>query len=171
MLQALYGRPKAEFSAGRTDKVRIIVTKSERRLILLSEGRALLDARVALGRAPEGPKRRQGDGRTPEGLYRVCLVKPNGKYGKSLGLSYPNAGDARRAFAERAIDADELRAIESAEAEGRRPPWGTALGGEIYLHEGPVDADWTQGCVALAPEDMARLFACADRIEAVEIRP
>lgn len=149
--------------------MRVQVYKA-RRLLTLTDGNAtLLRARVALGREPVGAKCREGDGRTPEGVYRICLVKENGKFGRSLGLSYPNAEDARQAYAQGVIDEAALRAVEA--AEGRRPPWGTALGGEIYLHEGRVDTDWTQGCIALAPEDMAILFSCRDQIEAVEITP
>jgi len=150
--------------------MRILICKSRRLLTLTHEGRELLRAHVALGASPEGPKRRRGDGRTPEGLYHICLAKANGKYGRSLGLDYPNAGDARLAYEEGAIDADTLAAVETALAQGRRPPWGTPLGGEIYLHEGGTATDWTQGCVALAPEDMARLYQLRDQIEVVEIR-
>ena len=151
--------------------MRIVIEKERRLLRLLDGGAEVLRARVALGRQPVGPKRRAGDGRTPEGVYRVCLAKENGKYGLSLALSYPSRDDAARAFSEGAIDRETLQAVAAAEAEGRRPPWGTPLGGEIYLHEGPVDTDWTAGCVALRREDMAALFALRERVEAVEIRP
>lgn len=126
---------------------------------------------MALGRDPVGPKRREGDGKTPEGVYHICLSKESGKYGRSLGIAYPNGHDARHAYTEGEISVEELRAVESAQADSRRPPWGTALGGEIYLHEGRTDRDWTQGCIALAPEDMAVLFAYREQIEAVEIKP
>ncbi|MFR5856107.1 MAG: L,D-transpeptidase family protein [Lachnospiraceae bacterium] len=52
-----------------------------------------------------------------------------------------------------------------------RPPWGTALGGEIYLHEGGTASDWTQGCIALESADMARLFERWQDIETVTILP
>lgn len=151
--------------------MRVQIEKAARRLTLWDGARAIGEARVALGREPVGAKRLNGDGRTPEGVYRICLIKERGKYGLSLGLDYPNEADARRAFCEGMIDRPTLMAVESALREGRRPPWGTALGGEIYLHEGPTDRDWTEGCVALSPADMAALFACRDRIEAVEILP
>ena len=147
------------------------IEKAARRLTLWDGERVIREARVALGREPVGAKRLRGDGRTPEGVYRICLVKEPGQYGLSLGLDYPNEADARRAFGEGVIDRATLEAVVSARREGRRPPWGTALGGEIYLHEGPTDRDWTEGCVALAPWDMAELFACRDRIEQVEILP
>ena len=151
--------------------MRIIIQKAMRELRLLDGEQVVLRARVALGHCPRGHKQWQGDGKTPEGRYRICLAREAGKYGRSLGLSYPNAEDARRALAQGQIDADTCRAIETAEAEGRRPPWGSPLGGEIYLHEGDTDADWTAGCVALAREDMAALYAYREKIEVVEILP
>ena len=151
--------------------MRVIIHKAARELWLLEGERVALHARIALGSQPCGAKRREGDGRTPEGRYRICLVREAGKYGLSLGLNYPNAEDARLALAEGRIDADTCRKIEAADAEQRRPPWGSLLGGEIYLHEGDTETDWTAGCVALAREDMAMLFACHERIESVEILP
>jgi murein L,D-transpeptidase YafK len=152
-------------------KMRVLIEKSRRWLRLMEADRELLRARIALGSAPCGPKRREGDGRTPEGVYQICLAKECGKYGRSLALNYPNAADAHLAYAEHAIDQTTWEAILLASAEGRRPPWGTPLGGEIYLHEGPTDTDWTRGCIALAPTDMAQLFALRNLIEEVEIRP
>ena len=151
--------------------MRILILKAQRLLVLADGAAERLRATVALGRNPIGPKRREGDGRTPEGVYRICLIREQGKYGRSLGLNYPNAEDARRAFTEGLIDQATLTAVERAQAEGRRPPWGSPLGGEIYLHEGGTAGDWTEGCVALREADMEALFSFRDRIEAVEIRP
>jgi hypothetical protein len=50
---------------------RVLVEKSIRRLTLLRNGASLKTYRVALGRAPVGPKEQEGDQRTPEGLYRI----------------------------------------------------------------------------------------------------
>ena len=151
--------------------MQVTVDKGLRRLLLLDGQQVLLNARVALGRQPVGPKRQEGDGRTPEGRYRICLEKEQGKYGLSLGLNYPNAQDAETAYSEGALSEEARCAIQAAIREGRRPPWGTALGGEIYLHEGPTDHDWTQGCIALQPADMAVLWAHRNEIGDVDIRP
>ena len=134
--------------------MRILVEKAARRLTLLDDHeQALLQCRIALGFCPEGPKERAGDGRTPEGAYSVCLKKI-GKYGPSLGVSYPSALDALRLNAP-----DELIAcIRARESEKQRPPWGTSLGGEIYIHGGGTDRDWTAGCVALSDGDARRLY-------------
>jgi len=149
--------------------MKIIIQKASRCLAVLDHGRTVFSCRIALGSQPEGAKRAQGDGRTPEGSYFICLVKENGKYGRSLGLSYPGVRDAELAFREGRIDGRTLANIQSACAEKRRPPWGSPLGGEIYIHEGGAETDWTAGCIALETEDMDRLFPLWQQIEAVEI--
>ena len=151
--------------------MRLMIRKSVRQLTLWDGETPVFTCRVALGRVPEGPKRMQGDGRTPEGAYTICLVKEQGKYGRSLGLSYPNPGDGALAFDEGRIDERTLLNIQAAHAENRRPPWGSPLGGEIYIHEGGSHEDWTQGCVALETKDMDRLFPYWQQVEIVLILP
>ena len=151
--------------------MQVWIYKGERMLYLRSEGRTLLACPVALGRCPLGHKQREGDGRTPEGVYRICLVKEAGKYGRSMGLSYPAVQDAHAALRDGRIDAATHAAILAAHAEGRRPPWGSPLGGEIYIHEGGAHRDWTQGCIALEAQHMDVLYAHWRDVEAVTICP
>ena len=132
----------------------IFIEKSRRRLTLRNEnGTRLFSAPIALGSSPIGPKRQAGDGKTPEGRYFVCLKK-QGKYGPALGVSYPNAADAETAGA----DPELYRCIAERAAQGLRPPWGTTLGGEIYIHGGGTDRDWTAGCIALNDGDAQTLY-------------
>lgn len=151
--------------------MQVIIHKGKRQLFLTDGATAVLSCRIALGGRPEGAKRMQGDGRTPEGSYFICLVKENGKYGRSLGLSYPNPQDAQNAFAEGRIDERTLVNIRTACAERRRPPWGSPLGGEIYIHEGGSQTDWTAGCIALDEQDMDGLFPYWPQVEEVLILP
>lgn len=151
--------------------MRVIIRKSERQLLVLNGNAVLLRAPIGLGRVPGGAKCAEGDGKTPEGLYTICLVKPDGKYGRSLGLSYPSLADADAALQAHCIDIETHRAIAAALSAGRRPPWGTPLGGEIYIHEGGALSDWTQGCIALNAEDMDVLFPYHPQITQVEILP
>ena len=147
--------------------MRIVIQKCERRLSVLdSAGETLLACPIALGSSPVGPKERAGDGRTPEGVYFVCLKK-RGKYGPSLGISYPSAADATRLGAEEAL----IACIRDRAARGERPPWGTKLGGEIYIHGGGAEKDWTAGCVALEDEDAERLYALVPLGTEIEIAP
>lgn len=149
----------------------IRIEKSLHRLTVYDGGREVLRCPVALGAQPVGPKQREGDGRTPEGRYFICLIKEAGKYGRSLGLSYPGTADAQLAFDEGRIDERTLNNIRLASEERRRPPWGSPMGGEIYIHEGGAQSDWTQGCIALESADMDRLFPLRDQIDEVHILP
>lgn len=148
----------------------IVIEKEKRCLSVYdAEGRRLLHCRAALGRNPVGHKQGEGDGKTPEGAYFVCLKREKGKYGQSLGISYPSLTDAKNAVSEGRLDAGLLHLFEEAERETRRPPWGTSLGGEIYIHAGGSDRDWTAGCIALDEADMARLFAMTEHGDQVII--
>lgn len=151
--------------------MQIIIHKTARTLTLLNNGSTLFTCLIALGSQPEGAKCMQGDGRTPEGRYFICLVKEAGKYGRSLGLSYPNPQDAQTAYAEGRIDERTLENVQAAHAERRRPPWGSPLGGEIYIHEGGAQTDWTAGCIALESADMDELFPYWPQVEDVLILP
>lgn len=135
----------------------ILIEKELRRLTLLRGGQADFCCTIALGKNPSGHKRQEGDGKTPEGDYFVCL-KRTGKYGLSLGISYPNVRDAREGGLQRpTIDLIAERAVRF-----ERPPWGTPLGGEIFIHGGGAAQDWTQGCIALNDSDIKHLYNQVD---------
>lgn len=134
--------------------LKIVIEKKNRRLTVLDgEEKPVFSCVIALGSQPLGPKEKEGDGKTPEGEYFICLKK-RGKYGPSLGISYPNEEDARRMHA----DADLIRCIRERTERGERPPWGSVLGGEIYIHGGGTAADWTAGCIALSEKDAETLY-------------
>lgn len=156
--------------------MRIRIDKARRRLSLWQGRKCLYHCPVQLGRCPVGPKSREGDGRTPEGAYRVCSRNPQSKFYRALGLSYPGEIDARAAFRAGQIDQGTLHAIEAAARRRARPPWDTPLGGWIMIHGQPSDGrpvagDWTAGCVAVSDADMAWLFAHVARGTRVIIRP
>jgi len=136
----------------------IVIRKSERQLFLYSDCKLIKTYRIALGSNPVGPKLCSGDGKTPEGIYFICLRKEQSKYHKSLGLSYPNQADALRGLQCGLIDEDTYRYISSCEEKGIRPPWGTPLGGEIMIHGSGTDSDWTIGCIALSDSDIDDLW-------------
>ncbi len=137
---------------------RIVVSKSQRRLWLYADGRVVRTYRVALGANPADDKERQGDRRTPEGEFYVCVKNERSSYYLSLGLSYPNREDAARGLRDRLLTRAEHDRIADAIEHGRRPPWDTALGGEIFIHGGGTATDWTWGCVALDNADVKELF-------------
>lgn len=137
---------------------KIVVEKGARRLTLYSNGERVRVFQVALGFEPTGDKVRQGDGRTPEGDFYVCMKNDKSKFYLSLGLSYPNAEDAERGVRDGLINRAQHKQIVNAIGRGAKPPWDTALGGEIFIHGGGTADDWTWGCVALANENIKELF-------------
>lgn len=127
-------------AAERADEIR--VDKSERRMQLLRDGRVIGSYRIALGDAPVGPKREQGDERTPEGRYRISFRNGASRFHLSLRVSYPDAADRARAHAR-----------------------GVDPGGDIMIHGGTPPGygrDWTDGCIAVTNaqiEEIWRLVA------------
>jgi hypothetical protein len=150
---------------------RVVVEKGARRLRLYAGGELVRVRRVALGFTPEGDKVREGDGRTPEGDYKVCMKNPKSNFYLSLGLTYPNAEDAGRGLRDRLITRAQHKSITRALAAGRCPPWDTALGGEIFIHGGGTGRDWTFGCVALENPEIKELFDTLPAGTPVEIKP
>ena len=130
----------------RTNDTAILVDKLRRRVTLYSAGRAVVHFPAELGANGLRRKEHAGDRATPEGMYRVVQVKqaPNTRYYKALLINYPNDEDRMR-FA-----LGQRRGQISARA---------GIGSLIEIHgDGGEGRDWTNGCVALANEDMDRLF-------------
>ena len=135
---------------------RIEIDKSDRRLTVFREGRALRSYPIGLGRVPEGPKTEQGDGRTPEGTFRIDRRNPNSKYHLSLGLDYP-----------------QPEHVALARARGVSP------GGDIFIHGQPnavkgrltLPGDWTAGCIAVSDAIIEELWRIAPIGTEVVIRP
>lgn len=150
---------------------RIIVFKSDRRLELYSNGEMARTYRIGLGTNPVDDKVRQGDRRTPEGQFYVCIKNPKSQFYLSLGLSYPNEEDAERGLRDGLIDRARYNQIVNAIRGRRTPPQNTALGGEIFIHGHGSASDWTWGCVALDNPDIKELFDAVPVGTPVLIRP
>jgi murein L,D-transpeptidase YafK len=139
-------------------KLQIEVVKSRRTLTLYSHDRILKEYRIGLGSSPIGRKEKQGDRKTPEGMYFICSKNPKSQFHLSLGVSYPNAQDAERGIKQRLITQAQYRAIIRAAKKKTKPPWDTPLGGEIFIHGNGSASDWTWGCIALDDADIEELY-------------
>jgi murein L,D-transpeptidase YafK len=137
---------------------RIEVFKAKRELRLYDGTRLVKTYRVALGANPVPAKQREGDRATPEGSYFICLKNPQSKFHLSLAISYPGPADARRGLKAGMISKQEYQAILKADADRATPPWGTQLGGEVFVHGHGSTTDWTWGCVALDDPDIEELY-------------
>ncbi|MGI6705618.1 MAG: L,D-transpeptidase family protein [Clostridia bacterium] len=151
-------------------KVLVEVYKGRRILELYGDGILMGRFRISLGKAPEGTKEREGDHKTPEGDYYVCTRNPQSAYYLSLGLSYPNVKDAERGLEAGLIDEDTYKQIKEAQEKMEMPPWYTPLGGEICIHGGGIEGDWTEGCIAVDNEVMDILWKYISLKTPVRIR-
>lgn len=150
---------------------RLVVKKTARKLEVY-DGRKFIKAyRMVLGFTPKGDKQVEGDGKTPEGKFYVFTKNAQSRFHLSLGVSYPGIEDAKRGLEQKLISQEEYDEIMAALAEKRMPLQKTRLGGEIYIHGGGVESDWTDGCVALTNEEITELFEAIPVGTEVEIRP
>jgi murein L,D-transpeptidase YafK len=136
---------------------KVVVLKSERKLMLMKNDKPLKTYRIALGTDPLGPKTRQGDHKTPEGSYLLDRHNQRSQFHRSIHISYPNADDRTRA---------------------RR--LGVSPGGDIFLHGLPngyepshnqTFEDWTDGCIAVTDPEIDEIFRVVPDGTPIEIRP
>lgn len=137
---------------------KVIVEKQNRKLHLMNSGSVFRTFDIALGVAPVGDKEREGDQKTPEGLYSLDGRNPDSDFFLSIHISYPNSSDR---------------------AEARRN--GNDPGGAIMIHGQPNlptysaayyrKEDWTNGCIAVSNSDMIDIWLMTPDDIAIEIRP
>jgi murein L,D-transpeptidase YafK len=136
----------------------IIIKKNARILEVFDGAKLVRSYKIALGFAPVGDKEIEGDGKTPEGEFYVFTKNPKSRFHLSLGLSYPSKPGAKRGLNAKLITDEEFESINTAIETCGMPPQKTRLGGEIYIHGGGTDRDWTDGCIALKNEEVTELF-------------
>lgn len=150
---------------------RVVIRKSARELSLYDGSQRLRRYPVVLGEKGAGDKEREGDRKTPEGTFYICTRNGASKYHKFMGLSYPAPPDAARGLKAKMISRAEHDAILASHRKKECPPWKTALGGEVGIHGGGIDRDWTLGCIALTNEAVDELWAALKMGDPVEILP
>jgi murein L,D-transpeptidase YafK len=135
---------------------KVVINKAKRELLLMRGGKAIKSYAVALGRNPVGAKTRQGDGKTPEGVYSISGRNAASAFHRALRVSYPNATD--RAHARKL---------------------GVAPGGDIMIHglpngQGHIGkahrlTDWTEGCIAVTNAEIEEIWSMVADGTKVEI--
>lgn len=136
----------------------LLIEKSARRLSLIQGREVVRTYSVSLGSSPLGPKYCQGDGRTPEGAYRISAKNARSRYHLALRISYPGPVDRERA-----------------QQAACNP------GGDIMVHGLPNGLgfigrfhrlyDWTQGCIALTDPEIEELYQAVPVGTPVVIEP
>ncbi len=135
---------------------RILIEKAARRMLLFQDGRQVREYKIALGFSPSGDKEIQGDGKTPEGTFKINRRNPNSAYHLSLGIDYPKPDDRARAAAS-----------------------GSDPGGDIFIHGQPnrlaglgtLPYDWTAGCISVSDKQIEEIWQLTPIGTEVEIRP
>jgi len=137
---------------------RVVIGKIAHRLSLMNHGKPVRTYKVALGSQLNLPKERQGDGRTPEGLYIIDGRNASSAFHRALHISYPNVADRARATA-----------------------GGFAPGGDIMIHGirnglGWIGSlhrifDWTKGCIAVTDGEIEEIWNAVPNGTVVEIKP
>ena len=140
----------------KADRVRVL--KAQRLLQLLRNGEILKSYPIALGTHPRGPKRRYGDGRTPEGLYMIDGRTARTPYHRALHISYPSFTDTARARAAH-----------------------VSPGGAIFVHGMPASfghhdpvrffVDWTNGCIAVGNIAIEEIWDAVEDGTLIELQP
>lgn len=147
---AVYDPKLIKYDGPRVDTIQVL--KSKRKMQLFHGSTVLRTYDIELGFGPEGHKTIEGDGRTPEGAYLINRKNPNSRFHLSIGISYPNINDVRKA-----------------RSMGKSP------GGEIFIHGTPKlyvgDKDWTWGCIAVTDAEMEEIYAMIDVGTQINIYP
>jgi len=150
------GNLRPEPEPQQADKV--VVVKALRELRLLADGEVFRTYQVSLGREPRGDKLREGDGRTPEGRYRLDYKNQNSAFHRSIRVSYPNTQDWREARAMGVHPGSDIM------IHGLKPEFASV--GRGHLRE-----DWTEGCIAVTNREIEEIWSLVPVGTPIEIRP
>ncbi|MEL7241603.1 MAG: L,D-transpeptidase [Cyanobacteria bacterium J06573_2] len=145
-------------------KTSVLIEKSKRKITLYYNQKPIKSYPVVFGSSPRGDKFREGDRRTPEGVFRIKDLYPHPSWSKFIWLDYPNSASWRKHF--------------QAKREGQIS-WFDSIGGEVGIHGVPQGSDnmidnlnnWTWGCPSLKNQDVDELYKVVQVGTIVEIIP
>jgi len=137
---------------------RVVAKKKDHKLLLMNGDVVVKSYSVALARGGLGPKERQGDHKTPEGLYVIDSRNQSSRFHLALHVSYPNEADRERA---RKLRVD---------------PGGNIMIHGIHNGLGWLGAshrliDWTDGCIAVTDREIEDIWTLVPNGTPIEIQP
>ena len=136
----------------------ILVLKKKHKLLLLNGNQIVKTYSIALGSGGLAPKRREGDDKTPEGLYRIDYRNPASRFHLALHISYPGESDIEKAR-KRGVSPGGDIMIHGLGSEFQ------SLGKKQYLY------DWTAGCIAVTDSEIEEIWRLVPDQTPVDIRP
>jgi murein L,D-transpeptidase YafK len=142
----------------------IQVIKSQRQLIVYYQNKPVKSYPIVLGQNPVGDKQKQGDYKTPEGVFQVHDLYPHPEWSKFIWINYPTGVSWRKYW--RAKLAGDIN-------------WQDGIGGEIGIHGVPAGQDylidqkndWTWGCISLKNKDVDELYEYLQKGTVINILP
>ena len=156
--------PKLLDSLGLKAKdVSFLIEKKAYKLSVKVGSQVLKEYAVVFGPNPIDDKLRQGDGCTPEGIFKIRSKYPHRSWSKFVWIDYPNA--------------DSWKKHKQAKADGIIPQ-DAKIGGEIGIHGVPAGYDsaieqknnWTLGCISLTTGAIKEIYPYFNDNTLIEIR-
>lgn len=123
--------------AARTPDAWILIDKLQYCLEVHSHGQLLKRYPVSFGVGAHKRKLHQDRASTPEGRYLISGCQPKARWHKAYDINYPTSVDKAR-----------LKLLAP----------GQDIGGEIQIHGGGIDDNWTWGCIGMRNADIDELF-------------
>lgn len=115
----------------------ILIDKLQYCLEVHSHGEMVKRYPVSFGPGAHKRKLRQDRASTPEGRYQISGRQPKAQWHKAFDINYPTSVDKAR-----------LKLLAP----------GQDIGGEIQIHGGGIDDNWTWGCIGMRNADIDELF-------------
>ena len=137
---------------------RIVVEKKNRKMTIYQDEKILRSYKISLGRSPIGAKEKEGDKKTPEGIYSIIEHFEPSAFHRSLRISYPDSNDIKRAEKEGVSPGSDIM------IHGIRN--GLGLMGRMHLW-----LDWTAGCIAVTNQEIEELWRVVPDGTEIEIKP
>ena len=162
--------PPASFARPAScDNPEIVVRKKDASLDLLCNGKPFRTFPATFGANPVGQKEREGDERTPEGVFRVTSKSESERFHRFLAISYPEPADIARAR-KNGID----KPGGGIGIHGTKPKLAALARAWIRLSSATgLGQLWgpTDGCIGVTNEDVDVLYALVRVGTKVTIRP
>jgi hypothetical protein len=166
---------------------RIVVAKSEHRLVVYAGDREVKAFRVGISKHGPAPRKIWEDELTPEGSFVIASMQYQSRFGPRQMLLETTAqsladyelqygAEGRQRLAAWSEAHGTLDTIWEVYDFNKGNP-GYPIWNDILIHGGGSDRDWTWGCIALDDADVIGLFDILRRSKAgglgvvVEIRP
>ncbi len=142
--------------------LKILVKKAERVVEILFKDELLIKYPCVLGFDPVGDKMQEGDGKTPEGKFKIKAMYPHKSWSYFIWFDYPNQSSYLKFKERKANNMISPTAI---------------IGGEVGFHGVPEKndeiiekkIDWTLGCISLSTKNIKDLYQSIGLETTIEI--